>query len=209
MIVPGFLEEQAQPFTLSGQKVLFSTPLRLVLQKTPLKDMRGFCGSPGFINGRVSMVYMGFDSARTLAWYDWFNKLPAKTQFSMANLHYAIPIEVVKLMAQSIEEKGALNQGGGIMMKVLGHPVALLRPQEAIVFVEQFRNGERIAKLDSNRHFSVNPEKLELFFDLQENDVLRISLNSFSMEHPFPPVSVVYDVNVSTGQVTQIPVEEI
>ncbi|MBR4683063.1 MAG: hypothetical protein IKP06_07200 [Elusimicrobiaceae bacterium] len=203
--IRGFFEEHAQPFTLSHQKILSATPLRLFLQKTPVEDMRGFCGSPGFINDRVSMVYIGFDSARTMVYYDWFNKLPPKAKFPMSNLHYAIPIDVAKSMAKSIKENGTTEENA-IMMKVLGHPVAVLHPNESIVSIEQLRNGEIIAKEDIYRHIAVNPEHLDLFFNLQENDVLRISLDNFSMQHPYPPVSMVYEVNVSTGQVTKIPV---
>ena len=118
-------------------------------------------------------------------------------------LHYAIPIDIVKLMAKSIDETGSLN-GGGIMMRVFGHPVVLLHPNESIVFIEQIRNGEVIAKVEGNKYSPIDPEKLELFFELQRDDVLRVSLDSFSMEHPFPSVSIVHDINVFTGKVTTI-----
>ena len=202
----GFLEQPAQPFTLYRQKVLFSSPLRIVLEKTPDIDLRGACGSPGLTNGYVSMVHIGSDSVGTLIWYDWFNKLPEEIKRSMSNMHYAIPIDVVKMMAKTIEETGSLNEGG-MMMKVLGHPVALLHPNQSIMSVEQFRNGKSVTKINNFRHFSLNPEQLELFFELQENDILRISLDEFSLQQAFPSSpSVVYDVNVSTGQVTKIPV---
>ena len=201
--IQGFVEEQNKPVTVSGQKVLFSTPVRFLLSKTFTENVRGLCGSPGSVEGRVSMVYIGFDSAPILSGYDWFNKLPKETKVSMSNLdiNYAIPIDIIKAMAQNIEENGSTNNVG-IMMKILGHPVALLHPNESIVSIEQFRNGEKIEKIDVDRHFSIDPEQLEIFFELQERDILRISIASFSLQHPFPPVSIVYDVDVSTGQVT-------
>ena len=104
-------------------------------------------------------------------------------------------------MANSIEETGSLNEGG-MMMRVFGHPVVLLHSNESIVFIEQIRNGEVIAKVEGRKYSPIDPEKLELFFDLQENDILRVSLDSFSMEHPVPSVSIVHDINVSTGKVT-------
>ncbi len=201
--IQGFLEGQSQPFTLPRQQIMFTSPLRLFLQKTPLEDMRGFCGAPGLTDGRVSMVYIGFDSARAMVYYDWFNKLSSKAQFSMSNLHYAVPIDIVKLVAKSMEENAAAAEAG-ITMKVLGHPVALLRPNDSVVSITQFRNGEEITTLESYRHTAVDPEKLERFFELQENDILRISIAVSSPEHPYPAVSVIYDVNVSTGEVTKL-----
>ena len=148
------------------------------------------------------MVYIGFDNIETLTYYDWFHTLPDKIKLSMSNMHYAIPIDRVASMAKSIEQNGSTSEGG-VMMKVLGHPIAQLQPNESIVFIEQLRNGKNVAKVQLDRHFPVNPSYLELFFNLQENDVLRVSLDSYSKQHPYPPVSVIYDVNVSTGQITQ------
>lgn len=201
--IQGFLAEQGQPFSLMDQTVLLSTSFKIFLKKTPEEEMTGFCGSPGFTNGRVSMVYIGYNSGEVLAQKaTWFNKLSPRKQAAMSGgLHYAIPIGVVKLMANSIEETGSLNEGG-MMMRVFGHPVVLLHSNESIVFIEQIRNGEVIAKVEGRKYSPIDPEKLELFFDLQENDILRVSLDSFSMEHPVPSVSIVHDINVSTGKVT-------
>ena len=201
--IQGFLAEQGAPFSLTDQTVLLSTSSKIFLKKTPLEDMTGFCGSPGFTNGRVSMVYIGFNSGQVLAQNAaWFHKLSPKIQAAMSGgLHYAIPINIVKLMAKSIEETGSLNEGG-MMMRVFGHPVVLLHPNESIVFIEQVRNGEIISKIEGSKYSPINPEHLELFFDLQKNDILRVSLDSFSLEHPFPAVSIVHDINVSTGKVT-------
>jgi len=201
--IQGFLAEKGNPFSLIDQTVLLSTSFKIFLKKTLEEKMTGFCGSPGFTNGRVSMVYIGFNSGEVLAQKaSWFNKLSHRKQAAMSEgLHYAIPIDIVKLMAKSIEETGSLNEGG-MMMRIFGHPVVLLHPNESIVFIEQIRNGEVIAKVEGSKYSPIDPEKLELFFELQRNDALRISLDSFSMEHPFPSVSIVHDINVSTGKVT-------
>ena len=198
---PRHLEEyeQAHPFTLARQKVLFSTPFQTFIEKNPKEEnLRGFCGSPIFANDLVSMIYLGFKDVKTLKEQGWLN---GNTHFPLAEMHHAIPIDVVKQMAKSVKETGSAKQGG-IMMKALGRPVALMHFNEAIASIEQFRDGKQIAKIDKN--FPIDPYQLELFFDLQENDVLRVSLNSFSIDHPKPTIDTIYDVNVSTGEVTKV-----
>lgn len=208
--IRGYLEEQNRdPFTLSHQKILFSSPLKFFIKKTPTQSMRGFCGAPVFTDGLVSMIYIGFDNAGTLFFYDWFNKLSKETQTTLANVHYAVSIDIAKMMAKSIKETGTVTQDG-LMMKVLGHPIDLLHPNESIYYIEQFRNGQSVQKItDIDRHFPLFPEQLDLFFDLQENDILRIALDSYSGDHPFPTVSTIYDVNVSTGQTTKLTPENL
>lgn len=195
--VSGFSRGQA--LSLSGEKVLFSTPLKLFIQKTFEQDLKGFCGSPIVADdGHVSAVYSGFADAPILRQFDWFNDLPWDTREAMSSLHYAIPIEVLELMAKGIEQNGSLLKSG-TMMKVFHYPVALLHPNEYIISVEQFRNGEKIGKIHKNP--LINPEKLEQFFELQENDILRVYVNR-PQTVEVRDAYVGYDINVSTGEVT-------
>ena len=214
--IQGFLKSNNLFFTLPNQTVLFNTFLKVFIEKTTAENLVGTCGSPIGDGKHVSAIYMGFSNAKKLVKQEWFNKLPKETQHAMTATHYAVPIEVAKLMAKSIQETGSTRQGG-IMMKALGHPVARMHFNQAIVSIEQFRNGEQVAKIEqyksgekshkihTDQGSPINPEQLELFFDLQDNDILRVSLNSFSLEHPDPvKVSTIYDVNVSTGEVTKV-----
>ena len=178
-------------------------------------DMMGTCGTPGFTNGKVSMIYIGYDDIKNLPPQTWLKNLPEETQRSVSQVHYAVPIDAVNLMAQSILETESTSQSA-VMMKLLGRPVALLHPNESIVSVEQFRNGQSISKIapverlrtrknipedDINLYAPIDPGQLELFFELEEGDILRVSLDAFTIEHPRPSVSLVYEINVSTGEV--------
>ena len=211
----GFLEEGNQPFTLQEQPVLFSTLFTALIKKTNEEDMMGTCGTPGFTNGKVSMIYIGYDDIENLPPQAWLTNLPEETQRSISQVHYAVPIDAVNLMAQSILETESTSQSA-VMMKLLGRPVALLHPNESIVSVEQFRNGQSISKIapverlrtrknipedDINLYAPIDPGQLELFFELEEGDILRVSLDAFTIEHPRPSVSIIYEVDVSTGQV--------
>ena len=62
----GFLEKDNQPFTLEDQPILFSTPFTVLIKKTNEEDMMGTCGSPGFTNGLVSMIEIGYDEMEQL-----------------------------------------------------------------------------------------------------------------------------------------------
>ena len=89
----------------------------------------------------------------------------------------------------------------GTMMYALGHPVGILHPNEYIMSVELFRQGEKIGKVHNNP--LVDPNRLEQFFELQENDVLRITLNR-PQTYEVRDAYVAYDINVSTGEVTTL-----
>ena len=86
-------------------------------------------------------------------------------------------------------------------MSVLGHPVGLLKPTEFIESIELLRQGERIGFIQYNP--LIDPGRLEQFFELQENDVLRLTINQ---SKPFTQQTqtVLYEVNVSTGDVTTV-----
>ncbi len=193
--IPGFAD--GQPLFVPNEKILFTNSARMLIQRTPLEDLTGFCGSPVFgKNNTVVAIYSGFVKKDYLRQFPWFYDLPLEVQWEMPNLHLAIPIENVEIMAEGAEAHSL--QQAGKMMKAFNHPIAPLHPNEEILTVEQFRNGEKIAKFDKN--YLVDPEKLEETFEWEENDVLRVIL-----KRPQTPPHVIYDINVSTGEVFEVP----
>lgn len=200
--IPGFAA--GQPLFIANEKILFSNSMRLFIQRTPLEDLTGFCGSPIFgKNNTVLGVYSGFVKKSLLYEHSWFYDIPWEIRDEIPNLHFAIPVENLEIMAKAAEKNSL--QAAGKMMKVFDHPIAPLHLNEYILSVEQFRNGEMIAKVHKN--LIVEPKKLEQFFELQENDVLRVILSRpQTKEAPTP--YVIYDVNVTTGKVTEVSEKE-
>ena len=196
--IPGFTG--GQPLLAQQQKVLYATPLKLFLQNTSEKELRGFCGSPLLgKDSKVHAIYVGYDSAMELHMYDWFADLPMNVQLEMPNLHYAIPVQILQVMANWAEKNSSPQAGK--WMHVLNKPIALLHPNEYIISVEQFRNGEKLGRI--HKHPLVDPEHLEQFFELEQNDILRVTIRR-PQTRETPTAYKAYDINVSTGEVTEL-----
>lgn len=82
-------------------------------------------------------------------------------------------------------------------MKVLGRPVGILHPQEALLSVSLIRNGETKQVIAAEE--LTDPEHLEQFLELEENDVLRVTIipQNSDVKSTF-----YYDINVSSGKVS-------
>ncbi len=196
--IPGFANGTA--LFVPQERVLIATPTKLLLQKTVTQGLRGFCGSP-FLgkNNKVQAIYIGFVNKEILPSLKWLNDLPAQVSANMPAFHIAVPVQALNEMVEMAEADAGLKTG--TMMYALGHPVAMLHPTESIKSVELFRHGEKVASVQYNP--LVDPGRLEQFFKLEENDVLRVIVNYTNPGEPFP-LSKSYDVNVSTGQVTKL-----
>lgn len=107
----------------------------------------------------------------------------------------------IQRVLQLIEEVENPQNSGGTMLKVSGHPVHLLTSQEHLVSITHMRNG-RIQK-NLNAHPFMDFEHLEEFFELQENDVVRVTLES-PKPYSQKVITRLFDINVSTGEVTLI-----
>ena len=181
-----------KPTFLQHEDIMFAGPHRILLRNQILSDITGACGSPILVNGKVVGVHVGSLSQREIPTISW-NELLLDNQISLQHsFHVASPIEhVLQLIAQ---ETGA----AGTPLKVLGHPVHLMSPQEYLSSITLLRDGHM--EKTYHAHPFMNFDKLEQFFELQENDVLRLVVEK-------PATSTqraqtwFYDVNVSTGEV--------
>ncbi len=196
--IPGFANGEA--LFVPQERVLITTPTKLLLQKTDTAGLRGFCGSPILgKNNKVQAIYIGFVNKEILPHLRWLQDLPRDVTANMPTFHMAIPVQALSDLVE-LAEAGAASKTGR-MMSVLGHPVGLLKPTEFIESIELLRQGERIGFIQYNP--LIDPGRLEQFFELQENDVLRLTINQ---SKPFTQQTqtVLYEVNVSTGDVTTV-----
>ena len=196
--IPGFTK--GQEIYLPQEKILFGTSMRMFIQKTTDQDLNGFCGAPILDQfGKVQAVYAGFFHSNQLHRYDWFMDLPYDVRVEMPALHYAIPVKILDILAKGAQEHS--TQKTGQIMKAFGKPLALLHPEESIVMVQQYRNGKKIAQLKANP--LLDPEQLELTFEWEENDVLRVVVLRPQTDVSMMP-HIGYDLDVSTGKVTEV-----
>ncbi len=181
---------------LPSEDVLFVGPHRIFLRDQLRREATGYCGSPVLVNGEVVGLHVGvysLEQIRTSAWSDLLNKERLSIQ---SPLHTASPISHVLQLAHEVEP--AAVSPAPTLLKVLGHTVRPLAAREQLVSVALLRNG--VFQQEIHAHPFMNFDKLEEFFELQENDVLRLTINQ---PKPYSQrvQTVLYDVNVSTGEI--------
>ena len=195
--ISGFAHES--PTFLSEETVLFASPIRYVIQMRNPKMLGGICGGTGTdpVTGEVIAIEQGYNYMGSALMAQWFQLLPRDAQENLTDVHFAIPIQNAVAVARAFESGD--DSLAAIEMKVLGRPVALLYPDEYIFSVLLMRDG--IEKQTIHFNPFLNPQKLEEFFNLEPNDVLRIVVQR-GTPGTKKAQTIYYDVNVSTGEVT-------
>ena len=195
--ISGFAHES--PTLLPEETVLFASPVRYVIQMRNPKMLGGICGGTitDPVTGEVIAIEQGYNYMGSALMAQWFQLLPRDAQENLTDVHFAIPIQNAVAVARAFESGD--DSLAAIEMKVLGRPVALLYPDEYIFSVSLMRDG--IEKQTIHFNPFLNPQKLEEFFNLEPNDVLRIVVER-GTSGTKKAQTIYYDVNVSTGKVT-------
>ena len=184
-----------QPRWFPREEILFVSSYRLMIRNNFRKANKGMCGSPVMIDGKVAGLYV-----RSFAYKVFSPKLnvplfPDFSIHSLPPLYVATPIENVLPLVHDL--LGQDTQNEGIVMKILGQPVGVLPPGDALLSVALIRNGE-VKQIVQAEEFT-DPEHLEHFFELEDKDVLRITI--------FPQFAdtdaiFYYEINISSGEVS-------
>ena len=185
--IAGFANDQ--PLWFQNEEILFASSYRMLLRRTPVERIDGLCGAPVLVNNQVAGLYIGGFLHVSLI-EDLFSK-------PLPNAHRVAPIENIFPLINDLTGNTNLPT---TMMRVLGHPVAELRPQDNIISIALIRDGKEKKRLFPGD--LTDPEHLEDFLTLQENDVLRIVIWPISFTAQREKIFQ-YDVNVTTGQVTK------
>lgn len=182
---PSFLRED----------ILFVGKHRILLRDLAQRDITGACGSPVLAGGKVIGIHIGEYSLQKMQYVSWNTILRENNISFNSPLHVVSPITHVLRLAE--QSQGASNVG--TMLKVLGHPVHLLTPQEHIISIMHLRNGT--VQKEFHAHPFMNYSELGEFFDLQDNDLIRVKVRN-PRGMGIPSVTTVYEINVSTGKVS-------
>ena len=192
---PAFIRENY--VLLPTEDILFAGKHRILLRDRFHSEITGFCGSPVLADGKVVGLHIGAYPLQHIQTATWNSLLYANNLSLKTPLHIASPIEhALQLIEETTTQKPV-----GTQLKVLGHPVHLLTPQESLSSITLMRNG--FVKKEIVAHPFMNFEHLEEFFELQENDVLRITIISPKSYSP-KMITRTLDVNVSSGKVTPL-----
>ena len=188
------------PVWLTNEEILFVGPQRMLLRNTSKKTLFGMCGSPVMINDKVVGLYVGYDTVDNLARALWADPIREAFGKQLPPLHRVAPIEHIYPLIESITSN-ANTSDAGKMMQVLGKPVARIKTNELLYSLTLVRNDRAIRTINFGP--LVDPEHLEQFFELQENDELMVTVlpDGYPFAHK---QSIIYKVNVSTGKVEKI-----
>lgn len=188
------------PLVLLNEEVLFTGPRRLLLRNTAKEELTGMCGSPIMANGKVTALYVGFYQKQALETSEWVSLLREKIDdHPLPALHQATPIEHVISVAQTYLTHGEIVPS--ITLHAAGFPITNLDFKQHLFSVQLLRNGFLKETIYTNP--MTDPAHLEKFFDLQENDILRVIITNDNSLFTYRKM-LVYDLNVTTGQVTRI-----
>lgn len=195
--ISGFAHES--PSLFPEEPVLFASPMRYVIQMRNPLPLGGICGGAitNPVTGKAVAIERGFHYGVPVVTAEWFHLLPQEAQENFTDTHLAIPIQNAVAIARAFESGD--DSLAAIEMKVLGRPVALLYPNEYIFSVTLMRDGAVKQTVHSN--LFLNPQKLEEFFNLEPNDILRITVDRGDISTEKVQL-IYYDVNVSTGEIT-------
>ena len=186
------------PLWLPNEEILFTGAQRLLLRNTSHYGLDGMCGSPVMVDGKVAAVYVGHAPRERSLSYTWVEPIRQLFNKPLPDLHQAAPIKFIFPLVEDLQERGAIHKFG-TMMKALNHPIAMLDPKDQLYSVSLVRDG--FVKKSIYLGPLADPEHLENFFELQENDVLRIEVlpDGYVNQRKSPTF---YDINVSTGEVS-------
>lgn len=188
---------KGNPLYLPAEDVLFAGPHRILLRDQAHREMTGYCGSPVLADGKVIGVHVAAYTAQAVQLASWNSLIGNVSTQTPPPLHVATPIAQAVLLARDFTQNTA--EQSGILLQVFGRPVAMLTPHEQLYSVQHLRHG--LLKNQLRLHPFIQFDKLEEFFDLQEGDVLRITVLSPKTIAQATAIKI-YEVDVSTGQVT-------
>ena len=187
-----------EPLWLAKEEILFASSHRLLIRNNFQQNNTGMCGSPVMVNGQVAGVYVGAFPGGAPSAFLWPKLVQEFSSERLPRLHMAAPIENIMPLIHNLMQYNTTDEG--ILMKVLDHPVAILHPEDDLYSVSLIRNGnvQKIVRAEE----LTDPEHLEQFLELEENDILRVTIFPRYLN---PKHSILrYEVNVSSGKVTRV-----
>lgn len=188
------------PFWLPTEEILYASPYRLILRNNTEREITGMCGSPVMVDGKVVGVYVGFhhdfDLQNTALFA--FTQSFIQQGKQLPSIHLAAPIALVMPLVDKM--LGKSTAADDVVLTAAGHRVAALQPEERVTGVDLIRDNRTVNTVGAQD--LTDPEHLEQFLELQENDVLRIHIESYRYDGK-PNDTFWYEVNVSSGQVTR------
>lgn len=182
-----------EPLWLPQEEVLFVGAQHAFIRNTAGQSLTGMCGSPIMIDGKVAGLYVGFTKGEQgFLRQGWVKLLNVVSSDPLPPLHQMSIIEQINPLIESLEND--TQEAPGTLLRVMGYPVTILGVEDQLVNIRQTRRGVPIKDIYTGP--LADPEHLEQFLNITDNDVVSISIlhkgGNFQT----------YSINVSTGEVT-------
>lgn len=194
----GYITDQT--FVFPTEEVLVSTPYRMLLRNNSDRPTTGMCGSPVMIDGKVAGIYVGFfsDDNNNKKVLSYMTQSFSREGETFPDLHLAAPISLIKPLIRKMLLQESADEG--LPLKAAGYFIAKLQPEERISSVELIRDNKKIESVGANE--LTDPARLDQFFTLQPEDILRVYISS-SSDGCYTDEEFIYELNVSSGEVVR------
>ena len=181
------------PLWFPQEEVLFVGSQRALVRSSSEELNVGMCGSPIIADGKVVGVYTGFiDEGKKQNPSAWTHVLAGISNKPLPPLHQIVLIDQITPFVESLMNNTA--EPAGTVLRVLGRPVTILGQEDTLIEIDLVREGMPVQSVYVGP--LADPQHLENFLEIQDNDVVSVSISrgdgSFN----------IYDINVSTGEVT-------
>ena len=170
--------------------VLFSSTHRVLARYQDFPVLNGYCGSPLLVNGKAAGVFVGIVGNTNTQRADWRALLNHKP---INDFNQIVPIQWVRRLVEQVETPG---QSVGTLVRVLGRPITHLTPEEAVVQIQQFKNGRLYKQIPA--YPFMDYLHLERFLDIESTDKIRVVIQKNERPGVRPTVRW-YDLDIATG----------
>lgn len=150
-------------------EVLFSSTHRILARYQDFPVRSGYCGSPFLVDGKAAGVFAGITSGDTAKTASWNTLVSRNFNRPINDFSQIVPIAWVRHLVQE-------NRHGrgphGTPLKLLGHTLGILHPNEQVQSIQQLRGGRLFKTVDAYPFMDYN--HLERFLDIGPEDVIRV-----------------------------------
>ena len=144
-------------------------------------------------------LYVGGYATGVPSILGWPKLLKSISSQALPPLHLATPIENIFPLVDNLLGKN--EQPVGTPLKVLGKQVAILQPEDELRSIHVIRDGQTKQLIPAGD--LTDPEHLENFLELEENDIIRITIFHAKPQANNSSISR-YSINVTTGQIMSL-----
>ncbi len=173
-------------------QVFFASTHRILTRYQDYPIRSGYCGSPLLYNGKVIGVFTGVVTTETAQNSAWYSLVARHFASPINSFNQAVPITWVRKIAN------ANTHPQGTRLKLWGHPIGFLYPDENIHAIQQVRNGRLFKTVPAYPFMDYN--HLERFFDLKPHDIFRVVVHQGDLSSVKRRVYW-YELNMDSKQV--------